>query len=190
MVFKGLVGALSDAGAQFTVNMANNGGDWKKAVSEIDGTSVLTSGVTSALTGPGMSTMTKVVNGMLIAFDAAIDVNIVKGDVSYIGKGKTLPEVVIDGMTGVIPGKVADEITSALSKNIKEDIQSGAFSTLTKGAKSEYREALETVSGEVFKKGTEWSVNFMGSLIGGQVNEEIKNTSSKNILYPLDPRNK
>ena len=175
---KGAVGAFVDASAQVSISMIN-GKSFYEAVGGIDYTSVGASFVTSAIVAPGMSTGAKVVTGIAIGIDAAVDIN-GNGQIQTIGgllgETKDASSIALDVAASIVPEKVIDKVSSGLSKAIEKDLTSKSAATLPKDVKASMKHTKDVID----NKGIP-GANTIADFSTGLIKEQTKKiTTSSN----------
>ena len=176
-LIKGAVGAVIDASAQVTVSMAN-GQSFGQSLSNIDYTSVVASGVTSALLVPGMSTTAKVVTTSVIAADAMIDASNNRGIETTITGEKSVTNAVVDAAASVLPGKVVDGVTSGFNKAISGDLSSNTAAILTNETKSTMQQVQSAINSTGVQTGANATAEYTGKTVGGQSNNMLGTSGS------------
>ncbi len=175
-LIKGLVGAVADATAQVTVQMANDK-SFADAVKSIDMTSVGTSFIVSAIGGPGMSTTTKVGMATAVATDALVDVNFDGniGTSEILGGNKSIMESNLDAATMVLPSVGAN----SFSKKMTEAISTDLFKNT---AKKETQQALKNAKNIVNNTSGQSVLGGMATYTGTMSNGAIRNAAGMNTV--------
>ncbi|MDE5554398.1 MAG: hypothetical protein K2J10_04360 [Muribaculaceae bacterium] len=181
-LIKGFCGAGTDFLTQMSVNLGT-GQSFLDAVWNIDLTSVLTSGLTSAMLVPGASLGTKAAAIAINVGDAVVDVKL--SGITYVGgeedeTKKTWLDALIDLAASVIPWMVEHQTIHLPESPVKSYYGEGAAKTFTKEEMERATTIIFKVSGEGLK------INLKDSL---KINIKTESTDAikpKQIPLPLD----
>ena len=108
----------------------------------------------------------------VIAGDAAVDANI-QGDVTYVGKGKTVTEASVDVAAAILPGKAIDQLTEGFTKALTGDLTANSAATMTKQTKAGLKRIRSTINGTKFQNSANGTADYAGGTLGTLINDEI-----------------
>ncbi len=169
-----------------------NGQSFGQIVSNMYYTSVGASFVTGALVMPGISTGAKAATASAIAIDVAVDANVKREVYSIggvIGEYKPLNNATIDTVSSVVLRKVVNNVTSGINKAISSDLGSSTAVILIKETKSTLKQIQVTASSTVIQTGANAVADYVGGVVGGQVNEVVGISSTPRVPAPLKDSN-
>ena len=175
-IVMGVISALLDAGIQIGGKMIE-GESLIDSVHEIDITSVISAGVTGALS-PGKP-ITRIVGFVIQTLDAVVDYSTKEGfkqtGNSKENNSKTEIETITDFISGALGTDVGNVISRNIASGLKKEASSTATATLSKEMK-QYKKALSDFANKKTTKGVEILGTSLLSKMGG---EAVKTTQSK-----------
>ena len=175
-IVMGVISALLDAGIQIGGKMIE-GESLIDSVHEIDITSVISAGVTGALS-PGKP-ITRIVGFVIQTLDAVVDYSTKEGFKQTGNSKENNSKTEIETITDFISGALGTDVGNVISRNIaiglKKEASSTATATLSKEMK-QYKKALSDFANKKTTKGVEILGTSLLSKMGG---EAVKTTQSK-----------
>jgi RHS repeat-associated protein len=181
---KAVVGAVIDAGVQFSVNRAQ-GMSNQEAFNRIDRTSVWASAAISGVTAPGVSTTVKAaVTTTAVIADAVVDVNKTDGTSSLGGlagtDSKPIFNVVADATFGTFGAKAPDAIVSGSKSAVSNDLNPSNFAPLTSSEKQLVRTTDNVVNSNMYSTAVSTAVNTTVGSSG------LANTVVKGVIQGIE----
>ena len=155
-IIAAIIGATIDFVTQVSINLTT-GQSFTNALSNVDITSVMASGATSAFLGPTAGSGAKIAAGTINAADAIVDISINNG-IQYVGGSdnneKTITNVAIDLGTSMLPDFGINHTPMNTSSYTRSSAAEIGTMNITKEEMDRTTKIIFKINGEGLKKAT------------------------------------
>ena len=155
-IIAAIIGATIDFVTQVSINLTT-GQSFTNALSNVDITSVMASGATSAFLGPTAGSGAKIAAGTINAADAIVDISVNNG-IQYVGGSdnneKTITNVAIDLGTSMLPDFGINHTPMNTSSYTRSSAAEIGTMNMTKEEMDRTTKIIFKINGEGLKKAT------------------------------------